>query len=78
MEAQANREESLADIIVLLVGSILLLASFAAWQWFVEKRTRIKPLVPLGVFALDKGRLSLWFLVCVSSIRLIASERRMV
>ena len=59
------------DIIVLLVVGLLLLLFFAGWQWFLEHRTpmtalRITPLVPLGVFALDHGRVSFLFLVAVS------------
>lgn len=58
-----------ADMIVLFILGFIMLGLFAIWQWFIERResVNIKPLVPLGVFALDKGRVSLLFLVAVSS-----------
>jgi hypothetical protein len=58
-----------ADIVVLFILGFVILGLFAIWQWFIERRESvdIKPLVPLGVFALDKGRVSLLFLVAVSS-----------
>ena len=57
-----------ADIVALFILGFVILGLFAIWQWFIERRegSDIKPLVPLGVFALDKGRVSLLFLVAVS------------
>jgi hypothetical protein len=69
-QEQADQMNILAaDMIVLFILGFVILGLFAIWQWFIERREgiTIKPLVPLGVFALDKGRVSLLFLVAVSS-----------
>ncbi|KAG7529043.1 hypothetical protein FFLO_05805 [Filobasidium floriforme] len=54
-------------IVVLFILGFVMLGLFAIWQWYIERRESItiKPLVPLGVFALDKGRVSLLFLVAM-------------
>jgi hypothetical protein len=56
----------LLDVLVLLVAGLGLLALFAVWQRYIEKKESILPLVPLGIFALDGGRISLLFLIAVS------------
>jgi len=65
-----------ADVLVLLVVGIGFLALFAVWQRYVEKKQKIVPLIPLGVFALDGGRASLLLLIAVSGSRLLYVELR--
>ena len=54
------------DIIVLLVLACLVLGAFATWEWRLERRNQTPPLLPLSVFALDRGRVALLFVITVS------------
>ncbi|KAG7562295.1 hypothetical protein FFLO_02283 [Filobasidium floriforme] len=50
-------------MIVLLILAVLVLGAFVAWEYWIEKRGRTPPLLPLGVFTLDHGRVSILCLV---------------
>jgi hypothetical protein len=54
------------DIIVLLVLACLIIGAFAMWEWRLERRNRTPPLLPLSVFALDRGRVALLFVITAS------------
>lgn len=57
----------ITDMIVLLIMAVFILAAFAGWEWWIERRSRTPPLLPLGVFTLDHGRVLILCLVAVSS-----------
>jgi len=62
-------------MIALLILSILILAAFAAWEWWIERHSRTPPLLPLSVFVLDHGRVSTLCLIAVSQSVAFAREQ---
>jgi hypothetical protein len=61
-------------MIVLLILAVLVLGAFVAWEYLIEKRGRTPPLLPLGVFTLDHGRVSILCLVAVSHAKIAIRE----
>lgn len=52
-----------ADIIALIIVSVLLIAAFFAWEHHVETRTTRPPLMSLGLWTRSKGKLAAMYLI---------------
>jgi hypothetical protein len=61
-------------MIALLILAVLVLGAFVAWEYWIEKRGRTPPLLPLGVFTLDHGRVSILCLAAVSHAKIAIRE----
>jgi hypothetical protein len=58
-----NRTNPLLDVIALLVISVVSIALFFAWEWYVENKTTRPPLMRLALWTRARGKLAATYMI---------------